>query len=102
MDQILAKMAWNKNSPSDAFLTSLHFAEDLATIENDFWEDFNKQLKQLITESADVTEETHGLPPYRETLDHKVKLTGYQLRHRVNIYFSARIWRVEAPMHWIL
>ncbi len=80
MNQIIVKQARNKKNPCDVFLISLHFTEDLATVQSDFGEQFDQQLKQLITEFADVTEEPQGLPPHREHLDHKVKLTGYSPR----------------------
>ena len=57
-------------------------------IKSDFGAEFDKQLKQLITEFADVTVEPEGLPPHRGMLDHKVKLTGYpprQRRNRLNV-----------------
>ena len=83
MDQIIVKQARNKKTPSDdVFLISLYFAKDLATVKRDFGEQFNKQLKQLITEFADVTEDPRGLPPHREHLEHKVKLTDYSPRQR--------------------
>ena len=85
MDQIIVKLARNKKNPSGVFLISLHFAEDLANMKSDFGEQVDKQLKQLISESADVTDEPQGLPPHRGHLDHKVKLTGYPPRQRRNI-----------------
>jgi hypothetical protein len=56
MDQMIVKHARNKKNPSYVFLISLHFAEDLASVKSDFGEQFDQQLKQLITEFADVTE----------------------------------------------
>ena len=85
MNQIIVKKARNKKDPVDFFLISLHFAKELATIKNDFGEQFDQQLKHLGTEFADVTEEPQGLPPHRGHLDYKMKLTGYpprQRRHR--------------------
>ena len=38
MDQIVVKQARNKKNPSNVFLISLHFAEDLASVKNDFGE----------------------------------------------------------------
>jgi hypothetical protein len=38
MDQIIVKHARNKKLPSDVFLISLHFAEDLASIKSNFGE----------------------------------------------------------------
>jgi hypothetical protein len=84
MNQIITKQARNKKDPVDVFLISLHFAEELATVKSDFGEQFDRQLKHLITEFADVTEEPQGLPPHRGHLDHKVKLTGYPPRQRRN------------------
>jgi hypothetical protein len=85
MDQITVNQARNKKNPSDIFLISLHFAEDLASVKSDFGKQFDKQLKQLITEFADVTEKPQGLPPYRGHLSHKMKLTGYPSRQWRNI-----------------
>ena len=58
MGQIVVKHARNKQNPSDLFLISLHFDEDLVYVKSDFGEPFNQQLKQRIMESADVTEES--------------------------------------------
>ncbi len=64
MDKILIKQSRNKKNPTDVFLIFLQFKEDLESIKSDFGEQFDKQLKQLITEFADVTEEPEGLPPH--------------------------------------
>jgi hypothetical protein len=80
MNKIIAKQARNKKDPVDVFLISLYFAEKLATVKSDFGEQSNQQLKHLITEFADLTEEPQGLPPHWGHLDHMVKLTGYPLR----------------------
>ena len=88
MDQIIVKPARNKKNNGDVFLIPLHFGEDLAPVKSKFGEQIDQQLKQLITEIADVTEEPQGLPPHRGHLDHKVKLTGYppsQRRNRLSI-----------------
>ena len=86
MNQIIVKHARNKKDPVDVFLISLHFAEELATVNRnrDFGEQFDQQLKHIITEFADVAEEPQGSPPHRGHLDHKVKLIGYPPRHRRN------------------
>jgi hypothetical protein len=84
MEQVIVKHAQNKKNPSDVFLISLHFVEDLASVKSDFGEQFDQQLKQLITKFADITEDPQGLPPHREHLDHKVKLSGYPPRQRRN------------------
>ena len=73
MNQIIAKHARNKKDPVDVFLISLHFGEELATVISDCGEQFDQQLRYLITEFADVTEEPQGLPPHQRNLDHKVK-----------------------------
>jgi len=70
MNQIIAKHARNKKDPVSVFLISLHLAEELATVKSDFEEQFDQQLKHLITEFADVTEEPRGFPPHRGHLDH--------------------------------
>jgi len=85
MNQIIVKLARNNKKTSDVFLISLYFAEDSASVKSDFEEQFDQQLKQFITEFADVTEEPQGLPSRRGNLDHKVKLTSYPPRQRRNI-----------------
>ena len=50
MNQIIAKHARNKKDPVDVFLISLHFAEEFATVKSDFGEQFDQQLKHLITD----------------------------------------------------
>jgi len=77
MNKRIAKHARNKKDPMDVFLISLHFAEEIATVKSDFGEQFDQQLKHLITEIVDVTEEPRGLPPHRGHLDHTVKSLGY-------------------------
>ena len=85
INKTFVKQARNKKDPVDVFLISLHFAEELATVKSYFGEQFDQQLKHLITEFVDVTEEPQGLPPHRGHLDDKVKLTGYPPRQRRNI-----------------
>ena len=68
MLKILAKAARNKRTASELFLVSLHFTEELESIKTDFGSEFDIQLKQLITEFADVTQEPQGLPPHRGIL----------------------------------
>ena len=84
MNKIIAKQARNKTDNADVFLISLPFVEELATIKCDFGDQFEQQLKNLITKFADITEESQGLTPHRGHLDHKVKLTGYPPRQRRN------------------
>jgi hypothetical protein len=50
----------------------------------DFGELLDQQLKHIISEFADIMEKQQGLPPHRGYLDHKVKITGYPLRRRIN------------------
>jgi hypothetical protein len=57
MKQLIVKHARYKKDPEDVFLISLHFAEELATVKSDFGEQFEQQLKHLITELANVGEE---------------------------------------------
>jgi uncharacterized protein YciU (UPF0263 family) len=64
MNQIIVKQARNKKDPCDVFLISLHFAEDLTSVKSDFGDQFDQQLKHLITEFADVREEPQGLPKH--------------------------------------
>jgi len=49
------------------------------------------QLKELVTEIVDVTQEPQGLPPHRGIFDHKIRLTAYPKRQRRN--------RLSAPEH---
>ncbi len=55
MQKILAKVARNKHTESKLFLVSLHFAEELEPIKADFDLKLDAQLKELVTEFADVT-----------------------------------------------
>ena len=57
MNQITAKQARKKKDPMDVFITSLHFAKELATVKSNFGEQFDQQLKHLITEFVYNTEE---------------------------------------------
>ena len=84
MKQIIDKQSRNKKDPEDFFLISLHFAEELATVKSVYGEHFDQQLKHIITDFADVTEEPRGLPPHRGHLDHAMKLAGYPPRQRRN------------------
>ena len=58
--------------------------EELDTVKSDFGAAFDQQLRNLITEFADVTEDPQGLPPSRGDLDHKIRLTGCPKRQRRN------------------
>ena len=62
MDKIIIKQARNKKSPSVVFLISLQFAEDLASVQSYFGEQFDQQLKKPITEIAE-TNKTNKLYP---------------------------------------
>ncbi len=42
------------------------------------------QLKELVTEFVDVTQEPQGLPPHRGIFDHTIRLTAYPKRKRRN------------------
>jgi hypothetical protein len=65
MNQIIVKQTRNKKDIVDVFLISLHFAEELAIVKSEFGEQFDQQLKHLVTELADVTEGPQGLPHHR-------------------------------------
>ena len=45
------------------------------------------QLKELVTEFADVTQEPPRLPPHRRIFDHTIRLTAYPKRQRHNHLF---------------
>ena len=68
-------------------MISLHFKEELETIKNDFVKQFNKQIKELIANLADVIEEPEELPMHPGMLDPKVKLAGYLPRQRIKRLF---------------
>jgi hypothetical protein len=57
MQKILAKTARNKHTESELLLVSLHFSEELESIKTDFGPELDTQLKKLVTEFADVTQE---------------------------------------------
>ena len=63
---------------------SFHFAEELQSIKAKFGLELDTQLKKLVSEFIDVTQELQGLPPHREIFDHKIRLTAYPKRHRRN------------------
>jgi hypothetical protein len=75
MHKILAKAARGKHAKSELFLVSLHFAEELESIKTDFGPELDTQLKKLVTEFADVTQEPQGLPPHRGIFE--IRLTSY-------------------------
>ncbi len=58
---MFVKHARNKKNLVDVVLVSLHFIEELLTVKSDFGEQFDQQLKHLITAFADITEEPQGL-----------------------------------------
>ncbi len=49
MNQISVKQDRSNNTICNVFLIFLHIAEDIVTIESDFREQFDQQLKNLIT-----------------------------------------------------
>ena len=55
MQKILAKAARNKQTESELFLVSLHFAEELESIRTCFGPELGIQLKKLVTKFIDVT-----------------------------------------------
>ena len=63
---------------------SLLFAEGLESMKTNFGSELDTQLKELVTEFDDVTQEPQGLPPHRGIFDHKIRLTAYPKRQRHN------------------
>ncbi len=59
---------------------SIPFSEELESIKMDFGSELDTQLKKLVTELADVTQEPEGLPPHRGVFDNKIRLTAYPKR----------------------
>ncbi len=84
MQKILANAARNKHKESELFLVWLRFTEELESIKTNFGIESDIQLKELVTEFADVTQEPQGLPPNRGIFDHTIRLTAYPKRQRRN------------------
>jgi len=70
MHKIAAKAARSKHTESELFLVSLQFAEELESVETDFGLKSDTQLKELVTQFVDATQEPQGLPPHRGIFDH--------------------------------
>jgi hypothetical protein len=60
MNLIILKQTRNKKNPSNIFLISLHYAEELVIVKSDFGEQFDQKLKHLITKFPDMTDEPQG------------------------------------------
>jgi hypothetical protein len=60
IQEILAKSARNKRTESELFLVPLNFAEALESIKTNFGTELDTQLKELVTEFADVTQKPQG------------------------------------------
>ncbi len=52
----------------------------------DFGPESDTQLKELVTEFADVIKEPQGLPPHRGNFDRKMRLTAYPKRQRRAVF----------------
>ena len=63
---------------------SLHFAEELESINTNFGPELDMQLKELLTEFVGVTQEPQDLPPHRGIFDLKIRLVAYPKRQRRN------------------
>jgi len=50
----------------------------------DFGSELETQLRELVTEFADVTHEPQELAPHRGIFDHKILLAAYLKRQRCN------------------
>jgi len=87
MQKMIAKATRSKHTKSKLFLVSLHFAEESESIKtDDFGPELETQLKELVTEFVDVTQEPQVLPPHhREIFDHKMRLTAYPKRQQRNL-----------------
>jgi hypothetical protein len=84
MQKIVTKAARNKRNECELFLVSLYFNEELQLIKTDLGPELDIQLKELITEFADVAQEPQGLTQYQGAFDHKIRLTAYSKRQRRN------------------
>ncbi len=65
MQKIVSKATYNKHTKSELLLVSLNFSEQLESIKTDFGPELDIQVKELVTEFADVTEEPQGLLPHK-------------------------------------
>ena len=86
MHKILAKAARNKRAESELFLESIHFAIELESIKTDFGPELDTQLKELVTEFTDVTQESQELPPHKGIFDHIICITAYPQQQRRNCF----------------
>ena len=77
IQNFFTKAARNKHTESELLLVSLHFYEESESIKTDFGLELDIQLKELVIEFLDVTQEPQGLPPHRGIFDHKIRLTAY-------------------------
>jgi hypothetical protein len=64
MHKILPKAARSKHTQTGLYLMSFHFAEELVSIKINSGPELDTQVKELVTEIADVTQESQGLPPH--------------------------------------
>jgi hypothetical protein len=67
----------------------LHFDQELESIKTDFGPESDTQLKEVMTEFADVGKEPQGLPPHKGIFDHTIRLTTYPKRQIRNRMFVA-------------
>ena len=63
---------------------SLHFSQELEYIKTNFGPELDVQLKKLVTEFVDVTQEPQGFPPHRGIFDHTIRIIAYPKRQRRN------------------
>ena len=80
MQKVLAKAARNKRTKSELFLVSLHFTEELESIETEFGSELDTHLKESIANLADATQAPQGVPPHRGIFDQTICLTAYPKR----------------------
>jgi len=60
---------------SELFPVSLRFVEELESIKTDFVLELDTQIKELVAEFADVTQEPQGLP-HGGIFDHTIRFTA--------------------------
>jgi hypothetical protein len=83
MQKFFTKAIRNKRSECELFLLSLQFAKEFQTIKTDlFCSELDTQLKELITDFADVTKDPQGVSPHRGICDHRTRLIAYSKRWR--------------------
>ena len=84
LDKVFRKASRSKKQTTDFFVISLQLAEQIAAIETDFGSEYDEEIRSLVKEYEDITQDFKGLPPDRGPWNHKIRLTGTPRRQRRN------------------